>query len=187
MLDDHRSTHRIVDEARIHESETDRIVRLRELEIEEKEKERSRKGRMVAFIIAVVFIVIGAIIEAVDSYNLLGIFIILGGAYIAMFTFNNADSQKKKREEQRAMHEGMIKLTSTAYEYEGKNYKTIEEIYTRLGFNNISLVNLRDLHFGLSKKDGIVEEVTIDDEVIDCDKWYNPNAEVVITYHGFDK
>ena len=43
MLDDYRSTYHIVDEARIRETETDRIVRLKELELEEKKREREHK------------------------------------------------------------------------------------------------------------------------------------------------
>lgn len=42
MLDDYRSTHRIVDEARIREDETNRMIRMRELEIEERERAQAR-------------------------------------------------------------------------------------------------------------------------------------------------
>ena len=47
MLDDYRSTHRVVDEARIHETETDRIIRLKELELEEKKRERTQGTKVV--------------------------------------------------------------------------------------------------------------------------------------------
>lgn len=43
MLDDYRATYRVVDEARIHETETNRVIRLKELEIEEKKREREHK------------------------------------------------------------------------------------------------------------------------------------------------
>ena len=43
MLDDYRSTHRVVDEARIYESETEKLIRLKELELEEKKREREHK------------------------------------------------------------------------------------------------------------------------------------------------
>lgn len=184
MLDDYRSTHRVVDEARIQETETDRIIRLRELELEEKENERSRKGRMVAFMIALAFVIVGAIVEVFDPYNTLGIFIILGGAYIALFTFIGADSQKKKREEQRKTRSGMIKLTTAAAEYKEKNYRSIESVYSRLGFRNVSTINMYDLRVGLLKKPGTVAEVTIDGEEPEEDEWYTPNADVIITYHG---
>ena len=185
MLDDFRSTHRVVDEARIHETETDRIIRLRELEIEEKEADRSRKSRKNAYIIAIVMVIVGALFCAFGG--LLGVLLIIGGGLVAEFTYIGATDQKKKRENVRNTREGMIKLNSAAFEYEGKNYKTIKEIYTRLGFKNVSVINLRDLHVGLVKRSGIVDEVIIDDEVIDADKWYHPNADVLITYHDCDK
>lgn len=185
LIDDYRSTHRVVDEARIHESETDRIIRLRELEIEEKEIERSRESRRKAYIIAIVMAIIGGILAAFQ--NLLGLLLIMVGGLVALITYTGGSEQKEKRESRQNSREGMIKLSSTAFEYEGKNYKAIEEIYTHLGFKNVSTVNLRDLRLGLSKKNGVVEDVLIDDKVIDCGKWYNPNAEVVITYHDVDK
>lgn len=184
MLDDYRSTHRVVDEARIKEAETDRLIRLRELEIEEKENERSRKGRMAAFMVALTFVIVGAIIEVFDPYNTLGMFIILGGAYVAMFTFISADSQKKKREEARKARSGMIKLTSAATDHKEKNYKIIEAAYKHLGFYNVSSINMHDLRVGLLKKPGTIESVTIDGEEPRTSEWYNPNAEIIITYHG---
>lgn len=187
MLDDFRSTYRIVDEARIHEAETDRLIRLKELELEEKDRERSRKSRRVAYIIALLFVIAGLISCAINGANMIGMFLIIGGALIAEFTFIAASDTKKKREGERKSREGMIKLNSAAFEYDGKNYRVIKEIYTQLGFKNVSVVNLRDLRLGLVKKSGVVEDVIIDDEVIDANKWYPPNAEVLITYHGFDE
>lgn len=185
MLDDFRSTHRVVDEARIRETETDRIIRLKELELEEKEAERSRKSRKNAYIIAIIMVIVGVILCAFGG--LLGILLIIGGGLVAEFTYIGASERKKKRIDERKACEGMIKLTSVAFDYEGKNYKTIEQIYAGLGFKNISVVNLRDLRIGIVKKSGVVESVIIDDEVINGDKWYHPNAKVLITYHGFDE
>ena len=42
MLDDFRVTHRVVDEARIREDETNRIIRMREMEMEERERDQRR-------------------------------------------------------------------------------------------------------------------------------------------------
>lgn len=98
MLDDFRSTHRVVDEARIREAETDRIVRLKELEIEEKERERNRKSRRVAYIIAFGFVVLGAILVTRDDIaGMLGVDSFLVGGLIALITFTSASDKKKKR------------------------------------------------------------------------------------------
>lgn len=43
MLDDYRSTHRVVDEARIHEDETNRMIKMQEMEMEERERDKKRE------------------------------------------------------------------------------------------------------------------------------------------------
>ena len=42
LLDDYRSSHHIVDEAKIKQAETDRIIKLKKLEMEQQEKEYQR-------------------------------------------------------------------------------------------------------------------------------------------------
>lgn len=187
MLDDVRITHRVVDEARIKETETERIIRLKELEIEEKENARVRKSRMIAYGIALAFVVIGALIEVFDPYNILGIFLIVGGGWIALMTLINSDSQNKKLEDARNARRGMIKLSSVATSYKKKNYQIVEGVYRQLGFRYIKTKNLKDLKTGLVKKPGEVEEVTIDGDRPDDSTWYDPNATVVISYHGLIK
>ena len=184
ILDDYRSTHRVIDEARIKETETDRIIRLKELELEEKENAKVRKGRMISYGIALIFVAIGSIVELFDPYNLFGIFLIIGGAWIALFTLITADSQNKKLEDARNARRGMIKLSNSAMSYVDKNFRAIEGIYRQLGFQTINTINLKDLRVGLFKKPGSVETVTIDGERPNEQKWYNPNATVVISYHG---
>ena len=66
MLDDYQVTERIIDEARIKESETERIIRLKELELEERKqlaKEKAKKNKIIASIIlgitGILMIVVG--------------------------------------------------------------------------------------------------------------------------------
>ena len=87
MLDDYRSTHRIVDEARIKEADIDKLIRLKELELKEKEMSQARKGRMIAYIVALAFVLIGLLLSFVyEGAPLMGIAI---GAWIAFITFSS--------------------------------------------------------------------------------------------------
>ena len=61
MLDDYRSTQRIIDEAKIKQIEYDREIRLKELALQEKQneqKQRSRKVLIDLWIIASIIVVI---------------------------------------------------------------------------------------------------------------------------------
>ena len=74
MLDDYRMTKRIVNEARIKESEDEKIVRLKELEIEEKKqlaKEKTKSNKTSASVLLAVIgafmIIIGVFSDNPDS------------------------------------------------------------------------------------------------------------------------
>ncbi len=183
MLDDYRSTHRVVDEAKIKQVETERIIRLRELEIEEREIEKVRKGTMLAYGVAAVSCVIGALICI--FFPLGGVWGIIIGVYIAMFTYMKGDENRKKRKEAQYARSGMIKLSLTVADCEKKDYRVIEAAFRSCGFINIQTINKGDLTTGILKKPGIVEAVTVNGEDPKIGEWYNPNSLVVIIYHGF--
>lgn len=184
IQNDNEYIFRHVDEAGIKQAETERLIRLKELELEEAEDNRGRKGRTIAFGVALAFVIIGAISMAFGGD--LGMGAIGIGGWIALFTVINGDESKKRKQETRMARAGRIKLTSSVSDYDKKNYQAVESAYRSLGFKNIHSVNMRDLRMGLLKKPGIVEEVSIDGESPRSGEWYDPNATVVITYHGLD-
>lgn len=183
MLDDYRSTHRIVDEARIQEAENERIIRMREMDIEEKEEAHYRKGRNIAFSVAGALAVIGAICALFAPPFSAGAIVVAG--MIAMLTVKNGDDHKEKVEKRRKASSGMIELTSNVATYDKKDFRSIQSAYQSLGFTNIQLINLRDLKAGFLKKPGTVETVTINGESPYTGGLYYPNAHIVITYRGF--
>ncbi len=96
MLDDYRSTHRVVDEARIYESETEKLIRLKELELEERERELNRKSRKKAYRVALILVIVGAILCLTGIGALIGLLLIIGGALTAELTFiGNMDKKDK--------------------------------------------------------------------------------------------
>lgn len=183
MTNENEYIYRHVDEAGIKQAETERIIRIKELELEERAENRSRKGRSIAFGIALFFVVIGVICVATGVYAGGGAIAI--GGWIALFTFISGDESKKRNQDGKMTRSGKIKLIGTATEYEKKDYRTVQSAYRALGFRDVSVVNLRDLRAGLLKKPGTVEEVTINGEKPERNTWYDPSSAIVITYHGF--
>lgn len=209
MLDDYRSTHRIVDEARIREDETNRMIRMRELEIAEREREqaradeererlieqqrverenkKSRKAAFVSFCIAAAVIVIGVIMigSGDEDAALFGLLVLMIGINIIIFTLVKRSNKKREYEEANNARLGMIKLTFDPEDFEDKNYQSVRSLYTGIGFQNVSAIDMRDLLLGLIEKPGEVESVTINGEDPVQGKWYYPNAVIIIKYHGF--
>lgn len=176
---------RHIDEAGVKQAETERLIRLKELEMEDKELTRERKIRAIALITALVFVVIGIISMAVSESSLIGIWGIVIGGYIGLFTFIKADQKNKNKEDKENKNAGKIKLPSNIVDMENADYRNLQTAYISLGFTNVSVINLRDLKAGILKKPGIVEEITINGEEPEEGKWYSPSSAVIITYHDF--
>lgn len=99
MNNENEVIYRSIDEARIKETETDRMIRLAELEIREKElelKEREieieRKNKAIGYKVAAGLAVIGVIMLIADSY--LGAWMIIAAIVIA--SINHNDRRKKR-------------------------------------------------------------------------------------------
>lgn len=176
--------YRHVNVAEIKQTESEQKIRLKELELEENAENRSRKGRIVAYIIALIFVVIGAICFIVDS-GLFGMYSIFIGGIIAMFTYLSGDESKKRYYEVRMRRANKIKLTDSAVSYEKKDYRIVQQAYLALGFKNINLVNLKDLRTGLLIRAGMVQEVTINGEEPKENDWYDSDSTITIFYYGF--
>lgn len=199
MLDDYRSTHRVVDEARIHEDETNRMIRLRELEIQEREREQARadeernrqaeqerekKVKKQIFIFTVISFIsfILGIALCLANY-VIGLFFLSAGIITAIIS----GVIKKAHKEASYAKLGMIKLTFDPYSYHcGDNYyQSVQALYLGAGFKNVIAVNMQDLIVGILDKPGTVDSVTINGDEPVQGKWYYPNATIVINYHGF--
>ncbi len=203
ILDDYRSTHRVVDEARIHEDETNRMIRLRELEIQEREREQARideersrqaeqerekieqrkykKQIFILFMISLLSFVIFIILGLKEEY--IGAMIFFP---ISLVTFLINSLMQKTHSEASFAKLGMIKLTfSPKGSGDDKYYQSLQAMYVGVGFKNVTAVNMHDLIFGLLEKPGEVDSVTINGEEPIQGKWYYPNATIIIKYHGF--
>jgi hypothetical protein len=203
MLDDYRSTQRIVDEARLKEAE----IKMRQLEMEERkqaqaieerekarrqeqerelseknEKKRFRLISVITFLASLFFIVIGVVLCAgsdTDNSIIAGFFLLSIGIIIMAVLFLIL----KWRNDAENARNGMVKLTFSGNQDE--NYQVVQSNYAKMGFKNIMAVNLQDLFLGVLDKPGKVESITIDGLSPIYGKWYSPDAQVIIKYHGF--
>lgn len=79
-----------------------------------------------------------------------------------------------------------IKVPRSVFEYENKNYATIEALFKGAGFTNVKCVPLNDLAVGLLKKPGMVESIMINGQSVSyVRRKFSPNAAVVISYHSY--
>lgn len=142
-----------------------------------------KKWLIIGYIVAALLAVVGFILNT--RGNTSAFTVIMVAFWIAVFTFLIGYEQRKKQNEERNARMGMIKLPSVATAYEDKDYRAIESVYKRLGFHNIVTVNLHDLRTIMVSKPGGTKSVTVGGKKVGINEWYDPDAEVVITYHHF--
>lgn len=178
MTDENEYTYRHIDEAEIKRAETERLIRLKELEMEEKECERSRKGHRSAMIIAGVIAVIGVITEIVLPLNLIGSFLII----VSIWIVNESQRKKKFRS---TLSSDEAQIAEDMASCKGKNYNSAVALFQSAGFSNVKAVALGDLSFFAAKKNGQVESVSINgNEDFDEGDIFQRNANIIITYHS---
>lgn len=87
-------------------------------------------------------------------------------------------------EEIAAMHPGEIKLPDSPKRYVGKPYKEVDMILTELGFENITVKEVKDIEKEKDKNLGKVASIIIDnDPKLSKGEWVDESAVIVITYH----
>lgn len=179
---DNEYTYRHVDEARIYEAETDRYVRMekvRENRRREEAEYRIKKYKLIGIAalvgFGVLFITIGFSFD-INGLAMGGIWMLLGAMYIGIFSM---DKNGKNR----------IKIPDSVKSYSGKDYAAVKEILKSAGFKNVVCVPLNDLtKAGFFSKPGRIQSIVIDGEDIDeGHTFYEPDANIVISYHSLIK
>ena len=190
VTNENEHTYRQVDEAAIKRAETERMIRLKELELQEKEEERSRKGRKVAYTLALIFVILGGTLLLFakkfvqgEIIALMGLGSIVAGALIAEFTFLAKQDNKKKTIHILTSDETQI--TEDMTRCKEKNYNAIAALFRSAGFSNVQAVAMKDLNFFTARRNGQVESVSINGSTdFDEGDIFRKNSRVVITYHS---
>ncbi len=176
--------YRTIDEAGIQQAETDRIVKLRQLDMEERSN-FSRKKLIVAWIAATaILIFIGIIGYSINNAGMMMcmLFAMCVGTWGGTELFVGKN-KKKKASFIAGSNEVIISVAMT--DCCEKNFNSVVLLFKGAGFTNVTAVPLNDLSIFNQKKNGQVEEVTINgnDEFEEGDI-FPKNSIVLITYHS---
>lgn len=192
VQNDNEYIYRHIDEAGVKQAETDRMIRLRELELEEARAKQSGHLRSMLTKIwlgvsaVLLILAIGIMLFAGDG-GLDGFFflfyvcgpIVGGGAYLVFKVIPDKENDKA------VLQSGGIRLPKNIFPYSEQNYEAIYTALKSAGFRNITCVNMHDLTFGILQKPGKVETITINGEkIMSGGKVFMPDAAITITYHG---
>lgn len=190
--DENKFTYRYIDDAEIKRAETDQYIRLKQLEMEEKKIIDNKKAIKTKIIISLILLTVGIVIIALGSLAgsasgdsnsgfytvaMIGFFPVMGAAFIWLLSVKKDDEDGDLGDK--------VKVPSSIDDYERKSYMAIESMFISAGFKNIKCVPLNDLSFGILKKPGMVESITINGhEITSGGGKFSPDAMVVISYHS---
>ncbi len=185
---DNEHIYRHIDEAGIKQAETDRLVKLRELEMAEKNN-ATRKILIKAWLIISIILIVIAVYLLLSSHDdwmkaflfiCYACFPVIGGGGILLFRV-----MPEKEAEKAAMKIGGIRFPKGLEPFDEKHFEVVRNSLQSVGFTNISCINLHDITFGILNKPGRIESITVEGEKITSGgKVYMPNVSITITYHG---
>ena len=184
--------YRSIDEAKIRQAETNRIVRMRELELEEKRVSQGKGLRNLLFFTWLVFSIAilsaGIFMMASEDNSgkgmmiifYLGVPVVFGGAYLIFKYIPDKEADKI------LMNNGGIRIPQEIMPCSDKHYEFVLCSLQSAGFTNIVCINMHDMAgIGLLRKPGKVESVTVNGEKITSGgRVFMPDAAIRITYHG---
>lgn len=191
---DNEHIYRHIDEAGIKQAETERIVKMKQMELAEKKRLASERMTKTKIKISLILAVVGILMMSLgylagsatgdsDSgfymISMIGFFPLMGAAYIWLFSKDKEDEDD---------FEDKAKVPSSISDYQSKNYSAIEAMLSSAGFTNIKCVPLNDLSTGWIKKPDTVESITINGhEVTSGGRKFPRDSAVVISYHSFSR
>lgn len=192
VTNENEHIYRHIDEAGIKQAETDRLVKLKQMEIAEKKRAASERTKALKIKISLILAAVGIIMMVAGDMlghssgdpdsgyymmSMVGLFPLMGAGYIWLLP--------KAKEDDDDDFGDKVKVPSVVSDYEKKSYVAIEAMFRGAGFTNINCIPLNDLTFGLLKKPNMVESITINGkEITSGGKKFAPDAKVVISYHS---
>lgn len=183
MTNENEYVYRHIDEAEIKQAETERILKLKKMEMIEKKNEEAAKIKRIKIKLTIVLGILSVIFIGMGyvgiNYGLImpGLICCIIMAYMWLLGDNQDDDSG---------FGDKIKVPKAVFDYEDKNYVTMEALFESAGFTNVKSIPLNDLAVGLLKKPGVVESIMINGQPVSyVRRRFLPNAAVVISYHSY--
>ena len=171
-----------IDEAGIKQAETDRIVKLRQLDIEEKSN-FSRRALIIVWLAAIAILLLSGIIGFAVGNESMGLMCMCGAMMTGMWGGMGLFDDKKKKTHM-AVGANEVAITEAMVDCSGRNYNSVVMLFKGAGFMNVTALPLNDLSMLNQKKNGQVEEVAINgNNEFEEGDIYPKNSNVLITYH----
>lgn len=183
---------RQVDEADIKKAETERLIRLKELDLQE---QRETHGRNLRRVLTAVWLVVSVALLGIIIVKLVGtpsefgsgflMLLYIGGPIIGGGAYLIFKWLPEKENERIIVRKGALRFPSNLFPFSEQKYFAAETTLRSVGFTNISCVNLHDLNLlsALISNDKVVN-ITVNGDAVVAKKYYMPNVPIVITYHG---
>lgn len=184
--DENKHTIHYIDDAEIKRAETERMIQLKELEIEEKKRANKKVLVIIWLVLTFVLGLLGIIGMSIDEDGLimclmLAMAVGIWGA-LGLFAFPAAN---KKNKSSRVVNDNEVRITSQMCSFNEEHYKTVYGLYKGAGFENVTTVPLHNLNFFAIKKNGLVDSISIGgEEDFDEDDIFKKTDAVIITYHS---
>lgn len=179
MTNENEHIYRHIDEAKIMQTEADRAIQLKKMEIIERKRAAGEKTKKIKIIVSIVMGIVGVLLMLLGAGmgSLVGLLVLEGIMWIWIMNDGKEDELDLGDK---------IKVPSGISDYEKKSYATVEAIFTSAGFTNIKCIPLHDLTTGWLKKPNTVDSITVAGNAVSSGgRKFPPDATVVISYHSF--
>ena len=188
ISNDNEFVFRQVDEADVRKAETDRMVRMHEIEMQEKNQAIRKTLTVVWLVLTVLLIVIAVILAFTDDAE--GTFfmfliyacapIIGGGAWMIFKWLPEREVQKT------IARNGGIRFPKDLEPFSEKKVQPVMEALHVAGFTNVTCINEKDLNILTVLLSGDkVDRITVGGEsIVSGGKYYRPDVPIVVHYHG---
>ena len=183
--------YRHIDEAGVKQAETNRMVRMRELDIAEK---MNTQGSGLKKVLTAIWLVLSLVIIIISVVNMaslddffigFGILLYLGGPVIGGGGYLIFKLLPEKEIDRVLLSSGGVKFPKGLEPFTEQNYEAARSTLANAGFTNINCINMHDLTLGLFTKPGKIKSITVNgNEIMSGGNVYMPNVPITITYHG---
>ena len=191
MLDNYRSTQRIIDEARIKEAETQRDIQMKEMEYSHSSEQYNSQLKTILTKVWVGLIILVAVMAVIRYFKepysggsfvtllFVGLPVVIGGPWVIKRVTGDVTDGGD------GMGFGRTRIIFPLVPIKGSNYILLRSELEKVGFKNITTECLHDVTHAISLRNNNVESVTVNGKKVKAGgKAYSPNAKIVIRYHG---